>query len=214
MTVANVLLERNRVRLVSDTVGYRGKEPVCFNRKVYPVEHAGLAYMVRGFRALALHLQSHACEWADFDSAILAISEVLEIAPARLIQGGNSEVTIIGWSEKENGPRVARLLATAGPDQTTIRRFDLRPGVYLAPSLGCHSIPADMTDDQLLKVAILQQEIATRHGLNICVGGDVELTTVDAGGISIQKIGEYPNKAFTAERIAKAPLFHMESAAA
>jgi hypothetical protein len=214
MTVANLLVEPMRIRLLTDTVGYRGKDPADFCRKVYLVENASIAFVVRGFRALGHVLQKESAEWSGIDAAIDGIAALLREAPARFLQNGMSEVTVIGWHRGNDCPRAVRLLAKAQPESITVRQFDLEPGAYLAPTLGNHPIPADMTDQQLLKVAILQQEIATKHGLNICIGGDMELTTIDAAGVTVRKIGEYPNKAFTAERIARSPLYDAEDVAA
>ena len=95
-----------------------------------------------------------------------------------------------------------------------MRRDDLSPGVYLAPSIGKHVIPLNLDDDQMLKIAFLQQDIAIRHRLNLCVGGDVELTEVDEHGISVRKLGEYPDKSVVAEQICGGPSTERALAAA
>jgi hypothetical protein len=201
VTVANILLEKDRVRLVSDTVGYRGKEPAALERKVTLHHGPGVAMIVRGLRALALNLEPIADGCTSFEEVISAMREsITDSELAEYVPGSGAEVTVLGMV---NGvARCSRLLLTVKDGAVTVQRIDLAPGVYLAPTLGQHSLPLDMTDEQAFKVALLQQEIAIKHGLNICIGGDVELATVDASGLSVRKIGEYPNKAMTVARIA------------
>ena len=201
MTVANVILETHRVRLVTDTVGYRQKEPACFARKVRQIEGLGLAMIVRGLRSLGDVMEETIVDCTDFEAAIAEMHRVLETAPSDYLPGGGAEVTALGYFG--GSARAVRLLATIVDSSVSVRRVDLEPGVYLAPTLGTHALPTDMTEAQMLKVALLQQGIAVRHGLNICIGGDVELTTVDETGIATVKLGEYPDKALMAARIAK-----------
>lgn len=195
MSVANIVLEPHRARLISDTVGYRDKEPASLQRKVHVADKARIVFTARGLVMLGDVLEDLSQEWTDFEAAIERAAAALRVMPATMFPGGGSEVTMLGWHQ--GGPKVSRLLVTVDDGAVSVRRIDLPQGVYLAPSLGKHQIPAALTDEQILKVAHLQQDIAIRHGLNICVGGDVEVTTIDATGITVRKIGEYPNKAQT-----------------
>ncbi len=214
MTVANIIFEPNQVRLITDTVGYRGKSPASFHRKVWPVAHARLAFVVRGYRDLAEDLHDRAGQWSNFQTCVSDLATTLKTVPTRLLQSGNSEITILGWEQDRRGPMVSRLLVREFQGDIVIRRFDLAWGVYLAPSLGTHQFPAGLTDDQICKIARLQQDISLRHGLNLCVGGDIEVTTIDAQAVTVRKIGEYPDKAVTAARIAQADSDDRDSVAA
>jgi hypothetical protein len=211
MSVANVILESHRVRLVGDTLAYLDRQPVQFNRKVRVVRSAALAFTVRGLVALADEVEERSHRWACFESALHCITADLRMAPPQYFPNG-AEVTVMGW----HGGRAqaSRLLVLAKDGAPNVQRIDLKPGVYLAPTLGNQVIPAGMTDDQLVKVACLQQAIAVRHGLNMCVGGDIELTEINAAGISIRKIGEYPDKDVTISRIAKSVHAALAQAAA
>lgn len=205
MTVSNVLFEDDRIRLVSDTVGYIDRNPVVFHRKIRVVRHARVVFMVRGRRVLADELEARSVAWPNFEQAVIGISTHLVQADEGLFQkGGLAEISVAGWDHDR--PRFSRLMATLGADGVDMRRVDLSPGAYLAPSLGSHPIPAAMTDEQLLKVSLLQQEISIRHGLNICIGGDIEIATIDAKHIGVRKLGEYPNKRLTEAQVRRARL--------
>jgi hypothetical protein len=202
MTVSNVILEQVRGRLVSDTLGYRGKEPATILRKIRVVERANMVLTVRGLRDLASVIEDGAALCDSLPAALVVMAADLADAPARYLPAHGAEVTAMGWHDGR--VRCSRLLATFGDQgKVSVQMIDLEPGVYLAPSLGNHTLPADMTDDQIVKVALLQQEISIRHGLNICVGGDVEMASIDVTGITICKLAEYPDKAKTLARIAR-----------
>lgn len=206
MSVANVIFEPHRLRLVGDTVAYRGKEPVQLNRKVHIVKHAHVAFTVRGLSKIGWVMERCTKDWRDFESSISQAAEILSLLPENYFQKDHptSETTILGW--RDGQAQVTRLGAERIAGRVRILRVDLVPGVYLAPSLGAHQIPASLSDEQILKVALLQQSIAIKHGLNICVGGDVEVTTVTADTIETRKIGEYPDKRMTEALIARAAL--------
>jgi len=202
MSVANIILEKNRGRLITDTVGYLGKEPAVLERKVRLLESPGVAMTVRGLQKLDWELEPVASACKSYDEVMSVLEEeILDYTPANSFQKSGSEVTVLGMVNGE--VRCSRLLVTIRDGDISIQRVDLAPGVYLAPTLGQHSLPLSMTDEQVLKVAFLQQDIAVKHGLNICIGGDVEVATVDAAGMTVRKIGEYPNKAMTVARIAE-----------
>lgn len=211
MTVSNVLLEPHRARLVTDTLGYVGKQPATFLRKPKIVPHAKLAFVVRGYKSLADLLSQCQNAWADIEAALADVAEAVPMAPLHLFALG-CEITMLGWHDGQ--AKAARLVATTRNGRARVRRFDLAAGAHLAPSLGQHDIPATITDEQIVRIALLQQEIATKHGLNMCVGGDIEIVTVDVTGVSIRKMAEYPNKAMTAASIARADNIRIEKVAA
>lgn len=213
MTVSNVIFERDRVRLVSDTVGYRGKKPAVLHRKIGIAERAGVAFIVRG---LAYHgdvLEGSCDVWRNFDEAIFAAEYHFSTCDLDLFSiSKTAEATIIGL--KDGAPIVTRLLADVENGAIRVRRIDLEQGVYLAPTLGNHQIPSALTEEQIVKIALLQQSLSIKYNLNICVGGDIEMATVTADGVTIQKLGEYPDKALIEKRIAKLERVDLESIAA
>lgn len=199
MTVSNVLLGADAIQLVTDTLAYIDREPATMHRKVRLAPGAHVAFVVRGLVKLAWYLEAASVYWTSFESALAITSIELADIDAGFLRDGLAEVTISGW---QDGPRASRLLVSHDcGGRRLVRRVDLTAGAYLAPSLGQHELPAEMTEEQLVKVAFLQQEIAVRHKLNLCVGGDVELTTIDQNSMFVRKIAEYPDKALTLERI-------------
>lgn len=213
MTVSNVIVEQDRVRLVSDTLYYRNKKPVYMASKIGIAEAAGVAFIVRG---LAYHgdvLEGSCGIWRGIDDALFAVQYHFSTCEIDVFsKSPTAEATIIGW--KGDKPIVARLLADVESGAVRVRRIDLEPGVYLAPTLGSHEIPAALTEEQIIKIALLQQSLSLKYNLNMCVGGDIELATVGSGGVSIRKIGEYPDKALTERRIAKMEKPDLKSVAA
>jgi hypothetical protein len=215
MTVSNVILEPHRVRLMQDTLIYRHKKPFGLDRKMKIVKNSGLVFTVRGDVAIGDVLEDLDHNFSDFETAIAIIGYAVSKMSLKWIRDG-AEITVLAWDngqpkasrikvspEKEYALTGSGVINTAPAGAITVRRFDLSPGVYLAPSLGSHDIKTDLTDEHLLKIAFLQQEIALRHNLNMCVGGDVEVVTIDAAGITVRKLGEYSNKALTIVQIAK-----------
>jgi hypothetical protein len=213
MTVSNVIFESHRIRIVTDTLSYRNKQAVAFSRKVGLILNESAALVVRGYRALAVALQEHAEDWKSYSDAARGLEINLRQMPQRFLNESGAEVTLAGHGD--SGLAVTRFAVFRVAGDIAVRRLDLAPGVYLAPTLGSHDIPVGMTDDQLLRVALLQQELSLQHNLNMCVGGDVELTTIEPGRpASIRTLGEYPNKAFSARQVARAKLTDIEMAAA
>ena len=208
MSVANIFLSDHDVRIVSDTCTYCGKQPVEWNRKVTINPRARLAITVRGQCWIGDGLGDLSANWRDFGQAV---AETVEVIPMILKLGRvdfGFEVTIAGW---QDGPRVTRVIHD---DRNGIERYEFAPGVYLAPSLGKQEIPVDLTDAQLGAVAQVQQTLSRKHGLNMCVGGDIERTVISEHGVFIDKIGEYDDKLMMERRIAKATVEMRQSAAA
>lgn len=199
MSVANVIVGPGGVRLVTDTVSYFGRKPLRFVRKATARPAARLAFTVRGLHGVGRRLAEQSEDWGSFGAAVEDISATLIALPAALLDIG-AEVTLAAWTGQ---PVCVRFLMR--PGDAAPARFDMPPGVYLAPTLGPVDIPATVSDGQLVAIAHLQQEMAVKHGLNMAVGGDIELTVVHAHGAETRVIGAYPDKALMARRMAAQP---------
>lgn len=202
MSVANIMLEANRVRLQCDTVAYRDKSPAQLHRKITIVESAHLALSVRGLVTFGNIIRERAPFWSCFTEAIEDISHAVGHLPRNVAPEG-AEIALVGW--EQGAPRAARLTVLS-VKTLSVARVDLLPGSHLAPTIGAHSIPPGMSNAQLHQMAVLQQDLCLKHGLNMCVGGDVEVAEVTAAGISIMALGEYPNKAETVAAIERRAL--------
>lgn len=213
MTVSNVVFERDRIRLVSDTVAYRDKKPVLLHRKIGIAERASVAFIVRGLSYHGDVLEGSCDIWRNFDEAAFAAEYHFSSCDLGMFsKAKTAEATIVGW--KDGAPIVTRLLADVENGAIRVRRVDLDQGVYLAPTLGKHQIPSALTEEQIVKIALLQQSLSIKYNLNMCVGGDIEMATVTADGVTIQKLGEYPDKALTEKRIEKLQGIDLRSVAA
>lgn len=214
MSVSNVILSDRRVAIVSDTVTYLDKAPLRFTHKTrafprsrFAVSTRGACRIGDGFEALLATADSFAQAVAWTLDAVPAMNEAA--ADPRLMSYGY-EVTLIGIAD--DAPTATRITYRATADE--VERLDLLPGVYMAPSLGHHQIPVDLSDDQIVRLAHAQQAIVVKHGLMMCVGGDVELTTVTLEGVEQRVLAEYPDKAMTLARIAAGDAGRVELAAA
>ena len=204
MSVVNIILRDSDVRIVCDTCTYDQKQPVQWNRKITVRPGPRIALAVRGRHWIGVGLQAVADQWGNYDQAVAG---VLGSIPLIMEQGrdvGESfEVTIAGW---QDGPKVTRIFHRVAekrrPAET--KRYEFEPGFYLTPSLGKHDLPVDVGDTQICNVARVQQEMSRKKNLNLCIGGDIELTTITAEGAEIAKIGEYADKQLMDRRIARA----------
>jgi hypothetical protein len=163
---------------------------------------------VRGRHWIGVGFAEVSRRWVSFNEAQAEAERIMPaIATLDPSAEPGFEVTLAGW---EDGPRVTRLVYSNGE----VSRYEHAPGVYLAPSLGVLDLSPDLSNEGLVKIATVQQTLTRKHGLNLCVGGDIELTTVWAEGVTVEKIGEYPDKTMMAERMARATPAMLELAAA
>lgn len=211
MTVANIFIEDDRIRIVSDTVLYANKQPVMFvESKVAFDSDKRLAVITRGrvwqgerVNAMALG------PWSGFDEAVEAARYQMDVFRA---DGLPLEATVCGMDGDK--ARAVALFLPAGGDE--VQTLDLTPGVYLRPSLGRYEFPrASSIDDlQLARLAFAQQQLSKEHGLNMCVGGDVQVTTISNEGVTQAKLCEYRDKAIVAKRMNAASQIDKEYMAA
>lgn len=205
MSVANLFVSADAVRIQSDTATYIAKQPVEWNCKTAILCDAPLALTVRGRHWIGVGFaEIAAARWKGFDDAVADALAHMEALPALADEAGGHtgdgyELTIAAW---QDGPRAVRLIWTPTGG---IQRYDLETGAHLAPSLGQQNIPANPSNDQLIAIAHIQQAVSVRHGLNMAIGGDIQVATVSADGARLETIGTYPDKAVMQKRMARYP---------
>lgn len=213
MSVTNFHLGADRLMILTDSVVYAGKNPVAMHRKIDVNDEARLAVTVLGLVSIGNVYKRLLKQWGSRADAERSIEATAAHAPDDVFLRSDGtrkgySVTLFGW---DNGPFAVRW--NHNPDGS-VNRHDFAPGLYLAPTLGKQQYPATITPDQMRQVAELQQSVAIKHGLTMCIGGWMDLTTIDADGIRVERLADYPNRALTEARIAAHAEYNQGSKAA
>lgn len=205
MSVSNVILSESAVAIVADTCTYLGAEPLKWSRKVSVYPEARLAVSTRGLVWICRTVRGAAGHYSCYENAVPGLADIAAtIIPeaAATHHGGRMdagfEITVAGWRD---GPKACRITYHNVPGFERVEVVDLAPGTHLAPSLGRQAIPGDITDDQVIRIAHLQQQVAVKHKLLMCIGGDIEAATVTADGATVRTIGTYPDRELTERRM-------------
>lgn len=192
MSVCNVLVAEDRIAFYTDEAGYIGKEPVMLAPKVLVAN--GMMITTRGDARAGDLLADMLWRLPNVDDARAVMAEVLTNAPEAAL-GDGVEATLAGWAD---GP-VCYRLTRIPPHPLKVTRME--KGWFMAPTLGDHAYPADITTDQAIRLAMLQQAIVRKHGMVLCVGGDLHESVVDADGARDRVVASYPDKADMIARI-------------
>lgn len=203
MSVCNFFLAADRLMILTDSVQYAGKEPAALGSKIHLNEPAGLAVTVLGLTLIGETYARLLQGWGNREQAELGIEALIEACPPSVMVRKDGSlrgytVTLFGWESR--APFVKRW--NHHPDGT-VSRYTFEPGLYLTPSFGKQQQPADVTPEQMRQVAELQQRLATRNGLTMCIGGWMDVTTIDADGVRTERLADYPDLATTERRIAR-----------
>lgn len=199
MSVCNFHLTTDEIVIVTDTVGYAGDAPAQFSRKVAINHAAGLVVSVRGpvrVGNMIDDLVRRARTRAHAEELITAALVNVEDRFPEAEKAG-CEPTLFGWDE--DGPFVVRF--KKWPSQPA-ERLVYGSGVYLAPTLGAQQYPERLSDEQWTRIALVQQALVKKHGLMMCIGGQVERTRITAGGIALDVLADYPDRAETEAAVA------------
>jgi hypothetical protein len=191
MSVCNTLLTDDRVVIYTDTVGYVREAPAILQTKVHVAN--GMAISTRGLGVVGDVLKKAIEINDDVHSAYMHLWDLVGRVPDAVFAHQGVEVTLAGWDEV--GPILFRFYRMRAKDP--VRALPFGMGWTMAPTLGARAYPLDVTRDQAIALAMVQQKIARKHGLLMCIGGDLEETTVDADGARTITVAEYPDKAKT-----------------
>jgi hypothetical protein len=201
MSVCNIHVRRDRILMLTDTAAYIGARPVALSPKVVTSEPMHAALTVRGPVRVGNYVGGM---FSHCDDPMIAHDGVVAMMMAAYndvpqAKERPSEATVCAWAD---GPLVYKLtMETDG----SIKRTEYGEGTFLAPTLGAHAFPPDITPEQMQRLALVQQTVARKHALPMHLGGDMHLTVVTADGIAFKDLGPYPDKAETLAAIGSAP---------
>lgn len=189
MTVLNLLVQPDCVRLFTDTLLYRNDQPggLCA-RKCLTGE--GFAVAFRGNVAVIKMLEDEACRAADFISAAALLEHtgriMVEAVPWGSLPGGEKVEAVIAGVY---GGKMCCCRVLIGSDG--VERSNVEPGVYASPAPEI-TLPPTATVAQMVKLS-LAQDIFNRRNLNMCIGGLLHMTTVTLSEVSQEVVAKYPN---------------------
>ncbi len=196
MSVCNTLLTEDRVVLYTDTLAYRGTTPAQLHSKVETAN--GMAVSTRGMFCVGNVFKNDLAKYTNVHAAAVAFRRLLGICPEEALDAG-AEVNLAGW---DGGPVLYRIVRMKGEVEARLVRMSR--GWTMAPTLGAREYPSVITRAQAEKLALVQQSLCIKHSLNMCIGGDLQETTVDGSGARTITVMEYPDKAKTVRLIERA----------
>lgn len=190
MSVANIAFTEDRILCTSDTLVYTDQKPTALGeRKADVAQSRRFAWVGRGSVALGSVYDGWLAQCEDLDAADDMVSWLMPIIGDADVRDVCLELHLLGWSDARGALSVVRHLW----DGASYGRKILEPGVYLHPYASSSQPPSGLTAQQLVKVALGQQQFARRLGLPMCVGGLVHLTEVDRLGASQRIAAAYPD---------------------
>ncbi|MCA1971245.1 MAG: hypothetical protein LDL44_00255 [Caenispirillum sp.] len=200
MSVVNFNLQPDRILVLTDTVAYARQAPALLGKKVHHNHVSRAAITTRGPVRVG-DFVGELVEQATLPSmavggavVTMALRKAFGLFPEA--RKNRSEATLFMW---DGEPRVIRWRMDEAGE---VEQFEYGAGYYMTPSLGIHEYPPILQPKQMVSLALVQQRIVKTHGLLMCVGGDMQLTTITADGVTFETIGSYPDKAETEAAVA------------
>jgi hypothetical protein len=182
MSLLIAVVGSERVTFATDTLTYRDRKPVG----TVPTKTfigSGFAIATRGTVGAIETAIDRLIGNPDFRSAVESVDEAFDAVRAhpQFTPDVAVELTIAGLADGK--PRCRRF-SLAGVD------LPMGPGAYCFPDLG-RPLPAHVSDAQLVKVAQVVERIAREREWRLCIGGRLNLTTVDAAGIRQNEVDAF-----------------------
>ncbi|CAO3416477.1 hypothetical protein [Azospirillum argentinense] len=193
MSVCNVAFEADTVRLLTDTMTYRDEKPVALERHKTEVAPSGrFAWACRGNVYLGNVVDCLLNEAGTIDE-VEAQAAKLEplIDPDIMALCKNVEITAAGWSDQRNDLRLIRIRIRPAVFEVA----EIGRGVYMAPAPEASRVqlPATVTDDQFIRLALAQWKVQGKFKAPLCIGGVMHQTTVSRAGVERRMVALYPD---------------------
>lgn len=195
MSVRNIFVSEERILCLTDTMIYSGGKPLgLVTAKCGLTINEQVAFASRGaawFGIVAATAMADCACFDDFTDGLEALASAVKADPACL-QASVGELTYMGWSDAQQ--RLCAVVVQFPQDGGgAYEAKELPPGLHLAPGVPGAKLPATVTDDIMVKVALAQQKVATHFKLPACIGGIMHLTTVTKEGAARRMVGAYPD---------------------
>lgn len=218
MTAINVITQRSRVAILTDTAGYGSDGVVqCFFAKCVAIPHLRAAVATRGSSlAGTLYATSLGAMFQTFDDMIAdgkALEAIYDGAFHQLSRSGETEIDLFvsGWSERLNRPVS---IATASSDRHGFEPWSIQ---QCEPIMAAPTVPEDMLIAAGFDLDRIGPETfdPVRHGVMLMqaqrrltlypttgadtepcclVGGQAVLTEIRADGVSQRVIHRWPDR--------------------
>ena len=215
MSIVNVLVEKSRVILSTDTANYHKGEvdPAGFSTKTLALPHIRAAVAFRGASLVflnALIVMNHTCaDTHSVDDLVTQLPAIIGNAVEFRRAWGETtgdtdpyfdacEFTIAGWSVSRK--RAVCIHARYSPD-TGSKFFLLPEGFHMGPNLrdpdfaGAHHFdPKQVRTPKTFIEAAEKQRVLARETATACVGGELMTTTVTERGVEQDIVYRWPDK--------------------
>lgn len=193
MSVCNIAFDGSSVRFLTDTMIYRGDRPVSLAQRKAEVAPSGrFAWTCRGNVFLGDIIHRHLGVAQSMDDAGPFAAELMGVFSEEVMANcaGGIELTLAGWSDIRSALRILRLDRQIGSFTTD----EIEPGTHLWPgSKRLPPLPATVTEEQFIKMALAQWTIQDKFDGKLCIGGVMHLTTVTRNGVEQRMAGTYPD---------------------
>lgn len=192
MSVCNVLIEENRILILSDTCQYNGREVTGYGvPKVSISANGNFAVSVRGglligefIKDLIMHASSMSTAMDVLEYGTHEIPEGF-LGPHRIFQ-----IIIAGIANDGSlgAYQHVRNVDDPPPEGPMWSQLD---GATICPGVG--PLPRTPNERQFLRLAGLQYDLQTSFSIPLCVGGVMHLTEITSQGASQRIVGLYPD---------------------
>lgn len=178
MSVLNIHFTDDSVEFLTDTLVYRGDEPVGLcDTKAHIAENRSFAWCTRGLCWLGDRFDHLARTCVSVDDADLAGCVWGDgITDADLGGTEGVEATIAGWSDRAGDLVVLRY--DRKPGRELVRTFVPR-GVHLLPRPdNLPPLPATVSPAQFQALAMAQWKVRDKFMADLCIGGIAHRTVI------------------------------------
>ncbi|MBF0392403.1 MAG: hypothetical protein HQL38_06950 [Alphaproteobacteria bacterium] len=195
MSVANLAIAPDAIRVFTDTMTYRGGTPVRLSESKCHIAASG-KFAVAG-RGNAWWIDAYEAildAFATFDAAEAEVCALLGGTVAAVDEvwfdhGHLIELTLAGWSDRTN---TLRAVAVRG-DRKGVTVDAIPQGIHLRPGHKSLALPSTATDAQMIRAAMVQHQIQHSFDLALCIGGVLHQTTITREGIRQNIAAVYPD---------------------
>lgn len=192
MSVCNISFSTDRITILSDTLIYNADSKPTGLSEGKTGTNGRFAWNCRGSMAfchpVAVVLSGD--PERTLDQAVDGIRYFMANNP---VMPKGQEITLAGWSDTADRLRVVRLMRRCDADPVT--ETDIEPGIHLmpAPRIVGVVLPDHATDEQMIKLALMQYRVQEKFDFKCCVGGLMHMTEVNRGGVTQKVVGRYPD---------------------
>lgn len=191
MSVSNVFVGEDRILCLSDTIVYRGPQPVALMRgKCFVAKNGRFAFSLRGTCAFYEKVINTFIRCPDLDTMETQMPFFPHMLGDEPLKASDGEITLMGWSDVNEQLRAVRF--DIYPGGRPVEKNILATGFYLTPGVPGARLPKEADEQVMVKVALAQHKVNAHLGSVICIGGLMHVTTVTKNEVKREIVGAYP----------------------